>query len=210
MRPPTSVMRRSQRAAIAGSCVTMTSVEPCVRLSSKIRSHHAVAGRRVEAAGRLVGEQDRRFGDEGAGQRDALLLAARQRLRIVTLACRQADLRQHRRRLRANAVGAGQLERQHHVLERVEMAEQLERLEHEADAARTQLRAPVLVERREVGAEQRDATAGRAIESGQQSEQRRLSGTGRADDRDRLARADRERRCRRGSSACRPRRRRAS
>ena len=38
---------------------------------------------RVEVAGRLVGEQQRRVGDDGARDRDALLLSARQLPRIV-------------------------------------------------------------------------------------------------------------------------------
>src|SRR5690606_22265636 len=41
------------------------------------------AGRRVEVARRLVGEQDSRLVDERAGERDALLLAARKLRRIV-------------------------------------------------------------------------------------------------------------------------------
>ena len=37
----------------------------------------SAAGRAVEIAGRLVGEQQPGAGDKGAGDRDALLLAAR-------------------------------------------------------------------------------------------------------------------------------------
>src|SRR5207249_3064617 len=39
---------------------------------------HRLAGGRIQAAGRLVGKQQRRLGDEGARQRHALLLAARE------------------------------------------------------------------------------------------------------------------------------------
>jgi len=38
MRPASIVMRRSQRVAMARSCVTSTSVVPCSRFSSNIRS----------------------------------------------------------------------------------------------------------------------------------------------------------------------------
>ena len=45
--------------------------------------HDLDAGLRVEVAGRLVGEQDRRIVDERPGDRDALTLAARQLVRPV-------------------------------------------------------------------------------------------------------------------------------
>ena len=47
---------------------------------------------RVEVAGRLVGQHDRRVVGERARERDALLLAARQLRRIVMRAAGQADL----------------------------------------------------------------------------------------------------------------------
>ena len=47
--------------------------------------HHG-AGLLVEIAGRLVGEQQARLGDHGAGQADALLFAAGQRRRAVVRA----------------------------------------------------------------------------------------------------------------------------
>ena len=46
---------------------------------------------RVEVAGRLVGEQQRRIGDDGAGDRDALFLSARELTRVVLVAIAQAD-----------------------------------------------------------------------------------------------------------------------
>jgi hypothetical protein len=45
--------------------------------------HDLLAGRRVEVAGRLVGEQQGRFGDERTGDRDALLLPAGELRRTV-------------------------------------------------------------------------------------------------------------------------------
>ncbi len=42
-----------------------------------------VAGRGVEVAGRLVGEDDLRLGDEGPGDGDPLLLAARELLGLM-------------------------------------------------------------------------------------------------------------------------------
>ena len=70
------------------------------------------AGRLVEIAGRLVGDQDRRIGRQRAGERDALLLAAGQLRRIMVRAARpsptaassaRARARTRRRRRRARA-----------------------------------------------------------------------------------------------------------
>ena len=54
----------------------------------------------VEIAGRLVGQQQRRVGDDRAGDGDALFLPARQLARVVLLAVAEAD----------------DAERRHHVL----------------------------------------------------------------------------------------------
>jgi len=45
--------------------------------------HDLQAGGAVEVARRLVGEKERRVGDEGSGDRDALLLATREFTRFV-------------------------------------------------------------------------------------------------------------------------------
>ena len=50
-----------------------------------------VAGLAIEVAGRLVAEQQRRVGDDRAGDADALLLAARQLPRVVLRALGEAD-----------------------------------------------------------------------------------------------------------------------
>ena len=54
--------------------------------------HDFDAGLRVEVAGRLVGEQDRRVVDERARDGDALALAARELVRPVVIAVAQLDL----------------------------------------------------------------------------------------------------------------------
>ena len=50
-----------------------------------------LAGRAIEVAGRLVGEEQRRLEHHGAGERDALLLAAGQLARPVGEAMREPD-----------------------------------------------------------------------------------------------------------------------
>ncbi len=64
----------------------------------------------------------------------------------------EAHAREHFRRPVRRARFARELQGQHHVLQRIQRREQLERLEHEAEEARPERRAPVLVESEEVRA----------------------------------------------------------
>ena len=75
---------RAGARARATSCswVIRTIVRPCALSSSKRSSTSAVDGR-VQVAGRLVGEDQLWVGDQGAGHRDALLLAAGELARPV-------------------------------------------------------------------------------------------------------------------------------
>src|SRR6266511_3657067 len=99
------------------------------------QSHDLFAGGRVEVAGRLVGEQDRRLVHEGAGDRDALALAARQLVRLVVHAVAQAHAFEGPRGLGAPLPGRhpGVDQRQLHVVERVGAREEVELLEDEPD-----------------------------------------------------------------------------
>ena len=74
------------------------------------------AGARVEVAGRLVGEHDRRPRDERAGDRHALLLAAGELGRAVAEALREADLVGQLAHPLAVGLDAGEREREHDVL----------------------------------------------------------------------------------------------
>src|SRR5690625_1692791 len=56
--------------------------------------HHGARGRRVQAGYRLVGEHDRRLLGQGAGDTDALLLAARKCVRADVSLLGDADPRQ--------------------------------------------------------------------------------------------------------------------
>ena len=58
--------------------------------------HHRFAVLRVEVAGRLVGEQDRRLAAHGAGDGDALLLTAGELAGQVLGAVRHADALERR------------------------------------------------------------------------------------------------------------------
>ena len=84
------------------------------------------AGRVVEVAGRLVGEQERRPGDERAGDGHPLLLARRQLVGLVVLLAGQVDqlddVADPVAELAAGRVPAGDGERQRDVLGRVRAA----------------------------------------------------------------------------------------
>src|SRR5438093_9684487 len=58
-------------------------------------AHHFDAGFRVEVSGRLVGQQNRRAVDERARDGDALLLTARQLIRMVIRPVAQTDELEH-------------------------------------------------------------------------------------------------------------------
>ena len=89
-RPSRRWIRRSARAATAGSWVTSTRVVPSRRAQLGQQLQDPAAGGAVEVAGGLVGEQDGRPGGEGAGQRHPLLLAARELARVVMAAVGEA------------------------------------------------------------------------------------------------------------------------
>src|SRR6185436_14807658 len=56
--------------------------------------HHRFTALRIQVAGRLVGEDDRRTAGDGAGDGDELLVTARQRPRTLLGARGEADARQ--------------------------------------------------------------------------------------------------------------------
>ena len=99
--------------------------------------HHRLAVLRVEVAGGLVGEQDRRLAADGARHGDALLLAARELAGQVLGAVGHADALERRRHalLALGGAHAAVGERQLDVLEDVQVANQVEALEDEADLA---------------------------------------------------------------------------
>src|SRR5438309_1896001 len=73
-------------AAAAGDCIVVGHQH---ERRARLRVHlehqldHAGAGRRIEIPGGLVGKEELRLGDEGARERNALLLAPGERLRVM-------------------------------------------------------------------------------------------------------------------------------
>ena len=150
-------------------------------------SHHLVAGCGVEVPGRLVREEKVGTVDEGAGDGDALLLAARKLARIVP----QAVVEPHCGELLARPLegvgGARELARGGHVLDGGHGGDEVEGLEHDADVGPPEPRERVLVEGREVFPRHLDPARGRPFETADDHEQGRLAGPGRPDDAHRLA-----------------------
>ena len=105
--------------------------------------HDALAGRGIEVAGGLVGEDDQGAVHESTCDRDALLLASRQLVRQSIALLAEADQLQDLRHLRPDHVArpADDLEGEGHVLEHGLVREQAEVLEHATEVA-PQVRHP--------------------------------------------------------------------
>ena len=123
---------------MSSSCVMSTHRDAALLVQALEDAHHFDARPRVEVAGRLVGQQDRRVVDQRARDRDALLLAARQLVRMVIRPVargRPASSTVGRalvplgRLQRVAAVEQRQLD----VVERRGPRQQVEPLEHEPD-----------------------------------------------------------------------------
>src|SRR5690606_6682228 len=92
---------------------------------------------RVEVSGRFVGEDERRFADDRAGNRDALLLATREDARRVRAPALEADALEGLTDAIANQARgkAEHLEGDGDVLEHAPGLDELEVLEDDADVA---------------------------------------------------------------------------
>ena len=187
---------RSATPTTSRLCVTMTTVLPDSRARRVEQLEHRGRRLRVEVAGRLVGQDQRGVVDERPRDGHALLLAARQavgKARARGRRGRPARAGRARAPRPARRRTAVQLERQQQVLLDGEQRDQVEELEDEADVAAPEARARVLVERGEIGAVDHHAARRRAVDAGDQVEQRRLAGAAPPDQHDDLPARDRDR-----------------
>ena len=168
--------------------------------------HDRLAVVRVQVAGGLVGEQDRRVPSQPAGHRHALLLTAGELRGVVLHAVRHADLLQRLLHallaLRGAHAAIGQ--RQLDVLVDRQVADQVEGLEDEADLAVADARALGRLELLDRPAVERVAALGRRVQQAQDREQRGLAAARGPGDRDVLASLDLQMHARR-ARASRPR-----
>src|SRR6266849_2858176 len=151
-----------------------------------------LAGGRVEVAGRLVGEEKPGALGEGACHRHALLLAPGELPRPVREPLAEPDPLEQvgRPRARRGLWLAGDQARQHDVLQRGEVAQQVVELEDEADLAVAEDRQLGLRAGEHVPPVEEEATPARLVERSQEMEEGRLADPGLAHDGDALARLD--------------------
>ncbi len=146
----------------------------------------------VEVAGRLVGEDQLGLGDEGAGDRDALLLAARELAGAMARAMGDADLVHHLVDT-ALALGGGDVvveQGQLDILAHRQLVDQVEALEDEADVGLAHVGELALREAGDLLSVEQVRTARRAVEHADHVEQGRFAAARRAHDRDELALGD--------------------
>ena len=156
--------------------------------------HHRFAALGIEVPGRLVGQQDDRLAGDRPRDGDALLLPARQLAGQVFRAMRHADAFERfgdalPPLVRAHpAIGQRQL----HVLEHREIADQVEALEDEPDFAIADARALRGRQLRDRPAVQPVRTRRRRVEQAENRQQRRLAAARRTGNRDIFASGDLE------------------
>jgi hypothetical protein len=154
---------------------------------------HDLGGReRVEVAGRLVGEDHPRVGDECTRDRHALLLTARQLVGQVVPPLAEPHSFQRGTGAAPAVVGARVDERQLHVGLRVRARDEVEGLENESDPGAADPGELVLRERADIGpVEAVDAGRGQ-VHATEDVHERGLARPGRTHDRHELALGDRE------------------
>ena len=156
--------------------------------------HHLLAVLGIEVASRLVGEDELGVGDHGAGDGDALLLSARELLREVLGAVGDGHSLHHGRdpllALRGADVQVAQ--RQLYVFIDVQLVDEVEALEHEADVALAELGALLLLQAADLLSEQLIGALGGIIQEAEDVEQRGFAAARRPHDGDELAIVDGE------------------
>ncbi len=156
---------------------------------------HRRPGLGVEVAGRLVGEDQGRALGERTRDRHPLTLTARQRARAVVEPMSEADALQRLARDPAPRPQrhAGVEHPGGDVVDGAERVLQMERLEHEPDAVRSQAGERPIARAADIEPGDPHRSRGRPLERADDREQRRLPRAGRSDHRDLLAAADLDR-----------------
>src|ERR1017187_858985 len=150
---------------------------------------HFERGRGVQVAGGLVGQNQRRVGDDGARHSDTLLLAAGKLSRQVMQSIAEAHQGERGGGV-LDALGLLQireLERKLDIFQRGEHRYEVELLEDEADVFVAPVGDLAVVELAQGVAQDADLTAGGPVHGGDQVQQRGLAGAGWAHQRHELA-----------------------
>ena len=186
-------MRKEQRLVLIVRHVHGRDAQPPLQLAEL--DAHPLSELRVEVRERLVEEEQLRFADEGPRESEPLLLAPRELRRGPRLEAVETDERE-RFGDRALLLGAGwlrvgDLEREGDVLEHGHVRPDRVALEHHPDVAR--VGGHEAAGARQDASVQRDRAALRALETGEAAQRRRLSATGRTEERIEAAVLDGER-----------------
>ena len=163
----------------------------CCALGIELREqfHDSQTALRVEITRRLVGENQLRLAHHGASYRHTLLLTARELLRIVLCAVAQAHLAQNLRNTLATFLRryAHVAQLQVDILLNGKFVDEVEALEHEADASATVACAVLLLKvSHGFAVEQIIARVG-IVEESEDVQQRRLAAAARSHYGDELA-----------------------
>ena len=140
------------------------------------QSHHGFAVHRVQVSGRLVRQQYRRASRQCPRHCHTLLLTARKLRRIMLHAVRHSHLfqRLHHRLLAFRRRHAAISQRQFDILINVQIANQIKRLEDEADLAVANARALLHLQLRHWLFIQRVQSVARRIQQSENRQQRRF------------------------------------
>lgn len=138
---------------------------------AKEQVHDCFAGGAVEIAGRLIGQKDRRPRHGGAGQRHALLFAARKLRRVVVEPCAKPHRRQFRRRPVEGIAHAGKFQRHGDIFEGGHCRNQVEGLEDDAHIRPAEAGKRVFVHRGQILPEGMDGARGRTLQPAEEHEE---------------------------------------
>jgi len=190
MQPPLTQLQHSIRAArqrlIVRDDQQCRTTRPCEREQHR---KHLLCRFIVEIPRWLIREQQGWLMHERACKRDALLLAARQRVHGTVKTVAETDFREHRDAALASlcAAHAVELERESDVLLDVQRGEQVEELIDEADACAAQQSALRLDQRSDIATVDFNRAAVRPIDAADEIEESRFARAAASDDRDSLA-----------------------
>jgi len=156
---------------------------------------HLLARFRIQRAGRLVGENERRVVGQRARHRHALALPARELIRPLAHMLAKPKCAEKGGRALAHGRGRQRSERphrQHHIVDDREFGQQEMELEDKAERGEPDLPALHLTHARGGAAADQHFAARRQIKQAQEIEERRLARPGRPSDGDEFPLADRK------------------
>ena len=188
------LVRQGQRFALIVGDVDSRDLE--LALQPFELEAHAVAQLRIEVRQRLVEQQQRRFHDERARQRETLLLAARQLRRVAIRQFLELHRVEHAHHVLANLpariLPVADLERKRRVLEHGHVRPDGIRLKHHAEPAAVGRHEHAVRRREHDAAIHRDLAGARPLESRDRPQRRRLAAAARAEQREQTPLVHRE------------------